>query len=211
MIRKTIFGSIFILLIIKACTITPSFTPLEKLNVVKTSRDSTYLMDKKPFTGQVKRISDLGVTLESFFVSQGKLDGEYQNFYSNGALKLSCAYVNGFLQGSWISFYENNQKSEIINYENGYMQGNRKSFWSNGLVKEENEFNRGVLTGVSNFYYSNGQLRKTIAFDFNGNRDGDWLDYHPNGKIKQKVSYKSGKIIDSLIRYNVEGEIVKTR
>jgi len=79
------------------------------------------------------------------------------------------------------------------------------------LVKEENEFNRGVLTGVSNFYYSNGQLRKTIAFDFNGNRDGDWLDYHPNGKIKQKVSYKSGKIIDSLIRYNVEGEIVKTR
>lgn len=209
MIRNFTSVSIFFLFLIISCTGTPSFMPLDKLNVVKTSRDSTYYIDQKPFTGEVKKISDQGVTLESFFVREGKLDGKYQNFHPSGALKLSCNYVNGFLQGSWISYYENNQKNEVVLFDQGYMQGKRKSFWSNGLVKEENEFNRGVLTGVSNFYYSNGQLRKTIAFDFNGNRDGDWLDYHPNGKIKQKISYKSGKIIDSLKRYDLRGESVK--
>jgi antitoxin component YwqK of YwqJK toxin-antitoxin module len=61
---------------------------------------------------------------------------------------------------------------------------------------------------VSEFYHSNGNLRKIISFDANGNRDGDWMDYHPNGKIKQKISFQSGKIIDSLVRYNLEGEII---
>lgn len=211
MIKNFSSISIFFLFLIISCTPTPSFTPLYKLDVVKTSRDSTYYKDQKPFTGEVKKISDQGVTLESFIVRDGKLDGKYQNFYPDGKLKLSCTYVVGFLHGSWVSYYENNQKSEVVHYDKGYMHGQRKSFWSNGLVKEENEFNRGVLTGITNFYYSNGQLRKTIAFDFNGNRDGDWLDYYPNGTIQQKISYKSGKIIDSLERYGLKGQSIKTK
>lgn len=167
-----------------------------------------YLFKEKPYTGQVKKINNQGVVIESFFVKEGKLNGEYSIYFPSGEkLKLIRNYSGGLLQGSWVSFFENGQKKEQTNYDKGYMQGVRKSYWNNGLVKEQNEFDQGVLTGVSNFYYSNGQLRKTIAFDFNGNRDGVWLDYFPNGKIKQKISYKSGKIIDSLIRYNIEGEI----
>ena len=88
------------------------------------------------------------------------------------------------------------------------MQGKRTSYWRNGNVKERNQFNRGAIAGVSEFFHSNGNLRKIISFDANGNRDGDWMDYHPNGKIKQKISYQSGKIIDSLVRYNLKGEIL---
>lgn len=208
MIKSCIASSIFIFCWIFSCTGSPSFVLIEEVNVVKTSRDSTYLMDQKPFTGQVKKINKQGTTLESFFVKEGKLNGEYQNYYTSGGLKLNCSYTQGVLQGVWISFYENKQEKELINYDKGYMQGQRKSFWNNGLIKEENEFNQGVLTGTSNFYYSNGQLRKTIAFDFNGNREGDWIDYYPNGNVKQKISYKSGKIIDSLIRYDIKGKII---
>jgi antitoxin component YwqK of YwqJK toxin-antitoxin module len=208
MIKSCIASSIFIFCWIFSCTSSPSFFLIEEVNVVKTSRDSTYLKDQKPFTGQVKKINKQGTTLESFFVKEGKLNGKYQNYYTSGALKLNCSYTQGVLQGVWVSFYENKQEKELINYDKGYMQGQRKSFWNNGLIKEENEFNKGVLTGTSNFYYPNGQLRKTIAFDFNGNREGDWIDYYPNGNVKQKISYKSGKIIDSLVRYDIKGKII---
>jgi antitoxin component YwqK of YwqJK toxin-antitoxin module len=208
MVKISISTGLIFLFIVNACSNKSSFVPLEKLKLVKTSRDSTYFMDQKPFSGVVKHIDDKGVIKESFFVLNGRLNGQYQKFYASGNLKLVCNYQLGILQGPWISYYENNQISESINYNNGYMQGQRKSFWINGLVKEENEFKRGILSGISNFYYSDGQLRKTIAFDFNGNRDGSWVDFYPNGIIKQKISYKSGEIIDSLARYNINGEII---
>ncbi|MEK9604195.1 MAG: hypothetical protein VW127_07225 [Flavobacteriaceae bacterium] len=208
MIKKRLIILLPLIGLFISCDQNQSFISIENIRVVKTSRDSLYVFKEKPYTGQVKKINDQGVVVESFFVREGKLNGEYSIKYNSGeGLKDLRNYSKGLPQGSWISFYENGQKKEQVNYVNGYMQGVRKSYWNNGLVKEENEFDRGILTGVSNFYYSNGQLRKTIAFDFNGNRDGVWLDYFPNGQIKQKISYKSGKIIDSLVRYNREGEI----
>jgi len=35
------------------------------------------------------------------------------------------------------------------------------------------------------------------------------LDYYSNGNLKQKVVYKSGKILDSLKKYSINGDLIK--
>ena len=90
---------------------------------------------------------------------------------------------------------------EEFEYKNGLMEGERILNWGNGNLKEKNFFKRGAIIGVSEFYFSNGNLRKIISFDANGRRDGEWIDYNSDGKIKLKVVYKSGIVIDSIIEY----------
>lgn len=168
------------------------------LTVVKTSRDSLFYFNNQFFSGKVNQVNNKEVLIRTFYVKSGKLSGEYTVFDDSGNITLSSNYYDGKLHGSWI-LYKNNTPVELLNYNFGLMDGPRKLYWSNGAIKEENLFNQGVLIGMGKFYYSNGQLRKTIGWDFNGNPDGVWLDYHPNGKIKKKVIYQSGKIIDSLV------------
>ena len=87
---------------------------------------------------------------------------------------------------------------EESHYKNGLMDG--KKFYV-GLMEmlETNFLKKGAITGVSEFYYSNGNRRKVISFDTYNRRDGEWIDYHLDGKIKLKVIYASGKFLDSLI------------
>ena len=91
----------------------------------------------------------------------------------------------------------------------GLINGERKSYWINGAIKQSSFFKSGVLYGESNFYYSSSQLRKKISFDLYGNRDGVWLEYYSNGKIKEKIEYESGIISVPIIKYDINGEIIK--
>lgn len=204
------FTIVFIFFIANSCIDEKRYATFDQIQVVRTSRDSTYIIHGSLYTGVIKEIINDSDQI-SFSVFEGKLNGKYFEYHPNKSRKIVCNYKNGILDGKWSSYYDNDQLREEIFYQDGLMQGNRTSYWKNGNLKERNQFIRGAIVGVSEFYHSNGNLRKIISFDSNGNRDGDWMDYHPNGKIKQKVSYKSGKIIDSIIRYNLKGEILKRK
>jgi len=182
-------------------------TNYNRIKVIKTTRDSLFYLKDQLFSGAVNHYDLHGSQVRFFEVQEGKLNGEYRVFDAKGWLMVLATYHDGVLHGSWLA-YKGDQLIERLNYSYNLMHGKRELFWENGLLKEENYFDHGVLTGRSNYFFSNGKLRKTFAFDAIGNRDGDWMDYHPNGKIKQKISYQSGKIIDSLVRYNIKGEIL---
>lgn len=174
-------------------------TNYDRLKVVKTSRDSLFYLNDQLFSGGVNHYNLHGMQIRFFEVKEGKLNGEYRTFDAKGWLGVLAHYHKGVLHGPWLSF-KGDQLIERLNYSYNLMHGKRELFWENGLLKEENYFDHGILTGRSNFFYSNGKLRKTFAFDDNGQPEGAWLDYEPSGKIKQKIIYQSGKIIDSIER-----------
>ena len=60
---------------------------------------------------------------------------------------------------------------------------------NNGLKKEENNFVSGAMRGENIFYYSNGKIRRRIFFDYQGNRSGEWVEFHVNGMLKEKKNY----------------------
>lgn len=194
------YPKIFIYLVVLnlfSCTDRFNFTHYNEIKIVKTTRDSTYYKDGLLFSGLVRKYVDDKLLL-SFSLNEGKIDGKYVEYYSNGYTKNISNFKNGQLEGFFFSFYENEVLMEETNYQNGLMQGKRNLYWKNGNIKEKNIFKNGAIIGTSHFYYANGSIRKTISFDKNGNRDGDWIDYYQNGKIKLKVKYKSGKVLDNI-------------
>ena len=185
-------------LILFSCTNRLEVVSIDEIEIIRTSRDSTYFKDGSLFTGQIIKIVD-DKELLSFSVNMGKIDGQYIEYYTSGSKKNISNYKNGILDGSYTSYYDNEKLMEESHYKNGLMEGNRILRWANGNVKEKNFLKKGAITGVSEFYYSNGNRRKVISFDNYNRRDGEWIDYRLDGKIKLKVVYESGKFLDSII------------
>ena len=185
-------------LIIFSCTNSLEVVSIDEIEIIRTSRDSTYFKDGSLFTGQIIKIVD-DKELLSFSVNRGKIDGQYIEYYTSGSKKNILNYKNGILDGSYTSYYDNEKLMEESHYKNGLMQGKRILLWANGNIKEKNFLKKGAITGVSEFYYSNGNRRKVISFDNYNRRDGEWIDYRLDGKIKLKVVYESGKFLDSII------------
>ena len=193
-----IFLTCILGLILFSCTNGLEVVSIDEIEIIRTSRDSTYFKDGSLFTGQIIKIVD-DKELLSFSVNRGKIDGQYIEYYTSGSKKNISNYKNGILDGSYISYYDNEKLMEESHYKNGLMEGNRILRWANGNVKEKNFLKKGAITGVSEFYYSNGNRRKVISFDNYNRRDGEWIDYRLDGKIKLKVVYESGKFLDSII------------
>ena len=187
-------------LIFFSCMDKSNAVSLSEIDIVRTSRDSSYFKNGTLFTGFVKKYTD-DRELLSFSVKDGKIDGQYIEYYSSGSIKKKTNFKNGILDGKYSKFYQNNLLMEEFEYKNGLMEGERILNWGNGNLKEKNFFKRGAIIGVSEFYFSNGNPRKIISFDANGRRDGEWIDYNSDGKIKLKVVYKSGVVIDSIAEY----------
>ena len=185
-------------LILFSCTNRLEVVSIDEIEIIRTSRDSTYFKDGSLFTGQIIKIVD-DKELLSFSVNRGKIDGQYIEYYTSGSKKNILNYKNGILDGSYTSYYDNEKLMEESHYKNGLMEGNRILRWANGNVKEKNFLKKGAINGESEFYYSNGNLRKVISFDKYNRRDGEWIDYRLDGKIKLKVVYESGKFLDSII------------
>ena len=185
-------------LILFSCADRLDVISYSEVDIIRTSRDSTYFKNGTLINGLVKKIQDDKEIL-SFSVKEGKIDGLYVEYYSSGSIKSLSNFKNGILDGKYSKFYQNDLLMEEFHYKNGLMQGERILNWRNGNLKEKNFFKRGAMTRASEFYFSNGNPRKIISFDVNGRRDGEWIDYDSDGKLKLKVVYKSGIVLDSII------------
>jgi antitoxin component YwqK of YwqJK toxin-antitoxin module len=177
--------NLLILILLISCETENKSIGIDKLIVNRTSRDSTYFLKDKPFTGEVHEINHLGNKIKSFSVIEGKLSGNYEEFFKNGDIKLYVEMNSGIKNGEYKSFYENGKLKEFMVYENNLLNGKRISYWVNGLKKEENNFVNGAMRGENIFYYSNGAVRRRIFFDDEGNRSGKWVEFDRNGKLKE--------------------------
>ena len=179
----------FLFLLIIGCGKIDKVVSIDELIVYKTSRDSTYFLKEKPFSGEVYQNDNKGNKIRSFNLIDGKLSGIYEEFFSDGQIKLLIEMDSGNREGEFKSYYENGNLKESMIFENGLVNGKRISYWVNGLKKEENNFVSGAMRGENIFYYSNGIVRRRIFFDYEGNRSGEWVEFDRNGVLKEKNNY----------------------
>jgi hypothetical protein len=69
-----------------------------------------------------------------FTIINGKLDGEYKEWWENGQPYIHCTYKNGELEGEYKMFYENGQLGEHSFFKEGEEHGEYKSWWENGKL-----------------------------------------------------------------------------
>ena len=77
-----------------------------------------------------------------------------------------------------------------------------------GMVtgQEQGSFKKGKREGTWVLYYDNGRIRDKGDYK-NGQKDGPWVDYHKNGQLNAKGDYWNGKKDGSWVFYNEDGTV----
>ena len=104
---------------------------------------------KKYKNGQVKSI-------ENF--KNGKLNGEFKEFFENGNLSQIGSFKNGDLESIKV-FYENGRLKFEQNLKE--RKGKYRGYYPNRQLEEEGEVFQGEETGLWKYYDEEGNLLKT--------------------------------------------------
>ncbi len=130
------------------------------------------------------------VTFYSFaYQIDENFTGQVIKKYKNGQVKSIENFKNGKLNGEFKEFFENGSLFQIGTFKNGDMK-NIKVFYENGNLKfEQNLKNR---KGKYRGYYPNGKL-EVEGEVFQGDEIGLWKYYNEEGNLL-KTEYKSQKL-----------------
>ena len=163
---------------------------------------------------QITVFYEEGKPREEFVMKDGKLDGIFKLWDTNGRLIEESEYENNLLNGVQKSFYSNGNVKMEVSYVNGQKSGPTKSWYKNGNQSSETEFLDNKIIGSTSFYqdgsirmketmepsglmlteafYENGQLSHSFG-SIGGKKEGIFVKNAPTGFKVAEASYKNGK------------------
>ena len=109
------------------------------------------------------------------------------NFTSSGAISSKESFLKNQLHGEKIIYYTEGQ------IENGIL-----------IPLSISNYKKDTLNGLCTEFFSTGKIKKKGVFQ-NGLKDGEWLEYHPNGQIAQKAKFKIGNLHAWVYNYDKNG------
>ncbi len=107
------------------------------------------------FSGEVRSI-------EQGLIKNGKREGFWVNYHSNGELKSKGEFKNGKKEGPWVKHYNNKQLKSKGNFKNGKKEGFRVKYYRSGQLKSKGNFKNGKKEGFWESYSSEGIIDKKI-------------------------------------------------
>lgn len=124
-------------------------------------------------------------------IRNGKPEGIWRTYYSNGKVESVVSYKAGKIEGEALFYYNstrNHLKAEV-EYEDGEITGKYREYYRNATRKAVLEYRNGKAHGDAEFYYSNGNLKIMGAFR-KGKRNGKWKYYTLKGELFDKLRVK---------------------
>jgi|GEM_PF-3559967 len=179
-----------------------------------TNKSGQYLYDGAPFTGTMVMLYDNGNIMSSRPFINGFPPEDYQSmsYYKDGKLSSRTNFKEGKLITTEGFFPEDNPNGY---YRSSYDQATltQTSYYFGGKVAEVSVQKTDTVTYQATFdvttYYPTGQLKeKYHAVGFTHNKHGDYIKYHPNGKVAEESKFNDGVTIDKKI-YNEKGKKIK--
>ena len=149
---------------------------------------------------------------------EGRINGNYREFYKNGQNRLdvevqqnqlvgklkrwfedgSLMYETNFTKGSGVDkeFYVGGQMQSKKIYKNGRLNGEQKYWHKNGQTHEKVNYEDGVLNGESKTWSKYGEL-KSKGIYLEGNKHGLWIsnEWMFSDGLTEKIIYNNGEKI----------------
>jgi len=131
---KILLTIIFLSLLSSSCS-----TPSEDLVV----RDGLYYkkFSEVPFSGKV-------TGLRNGSIKNGKAEGEWVVYFSNGQIMSEGSIKNGKKEGAWVAYFSNGQIMSKVNYKNGLLHGEYLRFNIAGQLYAKDYYKNGVKISV---------------------------------------------------------------
>lgn len=163
----------------------------------------------------------------------GKFDGKYRKFHSNGNLRYTGQFEHGKEIGIFKFYAITGEKNPIIikeyfakndsilvrfytlsgklESEGKMIEKNREGIWKyyfpDGITLMSIEkYANNLLHGEVNIFYKNGTLTEISQYK-NGKLQGNRKRYGEDGKIVEDLNYINGILEGSAIIYDEKGEI----
>ncbi|MEI7423041.1 MAG: hypothetical protein WCK18_13140 [Prolixibacteraceae bacterium] len=129
-------------------------------------------------------------------VFENTLRDSIWNFFSAEKVVLTESYHLGKKEGTSKAF---DQKSQLISekeWKNDMLDGKSTEFYPNGQKRSEITFSGGAKNGLALFYDQDGA--KTVEGNYKEDlSEGEWKFFEKEGKVKYKIQYDKGNILNS--------------
>lgn len=158
--------------------------------------------------------------------NQGRKQGLYKSFHDNGNLATEGSYLNDLKDGYFKWYYEDGTLKKTEKYEMGVLIEApetakirfKQQFYPNGEVKAEGTYRKGVKDGIhrtfdengeviSSAIYADGKVRAEGVYDADGNKQGLWKEYYPDGTLMAEGKYKNNEKVDVWKYYFEDGSL----
>ncbi len=129
-----------------------------------------------------------GLLKQYLEVINGRANGPYREWYSNGVQKLEAQVIGGTAdvtqdaEKSWLF----DGLSQVWNEEGG--------------LQAEIPYDKGELSGVSTYYHPNGVVSKRAPFTHN-QLNGGYEIYRDDGTLQQMAEYRNGRLEGQAVGY----------
>jgi hypothetical protein len=123
----------------------------------------------------------------------GKREGVWTEYHSNGRVSAITGYVNGAKEGLHMEFDNTGTTILTITYHNNMRHGAYK-LWNHSILKETKMYRDDKIEGVAKSYYDDGTLQEEGAY-INGLREGVSRWYDSKGKLSIEYEYKNGELV----------------
>ncbi len=131
------------------------------------------------------------LTGEGIIDEEGKQQGKWKEFHSNGDVRSAGEYLEGKRIGEWQFFYTGNAVEQKGKYDKkGKAQGAWKWYHENGLILREESYLDGKQDGIMTEYSDSGNVITKGEY-IDGKKDGPWM-YQLNN-YKEEGSYKGSE------------------
>ena len=160
----------------------------------------------------------------------GRKQGNWYTFYDGGNLHTEITYKDDRKNGYLKEYAENGDLLKISKYADDQLQPDaeeiqklevQNEYYPDGKIKISAMFRNGVPEGTTREYNSDGNVIKSYLYKNgvitgegiikeDGNRDGLWKDYYPDGKLKAEGNYDNGKQTGEWKFYHPDGKIEQT-
>lgn len=128
--------------------------------------------------------------------TEGKRNGRYTTYYSNGQLSREQEYKDGKEHGYLRTYEQDGSIKWDCYYEDGKMHGQQTQlFISNmhGYYVKTSNYEHGLLVGDYSEVYQNGEIKEKGQYDKNGKKTGVWEKREEDGLIIDQSEYKNGE------------------
>ena len=133
-------------------------------------------------------------------IQDGKKEGTWVRYYSNGQLFSVSNYKTGRKNGAWITYNNKGHLIEKGQYKNDLEEGHWIRLFENGEISYKGKFKNGKKSGSWVAFYYNGKLKYQGNYK-NGTKDGYWEYFSPSGYLYEDYSgyFKNNKKVSSQI------------
>ncbi|MDO5089902.1 MAG: toxin-antitoxin system YwqK family antitoxin, partial [Leptotrichiaceae bacterium] len=162
------------------------FNKIHITNYVQTENDNLKL----------KRISDSAYEILS--------SGNFR-IYDGGGRQLDITLKDGIIEGQYNEYYSNGNLFTTGRYTEGKREGSWKIYSEKGRLWKNYEYRNNELNGLYISYYTNTGMKEISGNYKNDKPDGVWNEYYPNGNRKKSGTYKEGKKIGIFTEWFTDG------